>query len=277
MTGISTGGFVVTDDGIASHGSMFIEAAVVPFMLIGAISFAVHYHLLQGKVETLVTDAQSQWLFVLVGAGVGVVTLLLAAIEPPLEAIRFGGFQVASALTSTGFQTETNVGNTWPMAGHLVLTSAMVIGGAAGSTAGGVKLIRAISLTRGTLYSVTDFFHEDDDRTFAIAREDADVTVGQSASEFDHATIVGFLWIVSLVTVLFVSLVALPTGEGGYTFVDILFEAASAQGNVGLSVGITNPDMQTSVKAVFVASMWVGRLEIIPVMVTVRVLLWGFE
>lgn len=101
--------------------------------------------------------------------------------------------------------------------------------------------------------------------------------VGQAVSEFDQAAVVGFLWIIMLVTVVFVSLVALPTSEEGYTFGDVLFEAASAQGNVGLSTEITNPSMPTSVKLVFVASMWIGRLEIIPVLVTVRVLFRGFR
>lgn len=101
--------------------------------------------------------------------------------------------------------------------------------------------------------------------------------VGRAVSEFDQAAVVGFLWIIMLVTVVFVSLVALPTSEEGYTFGDVLFEAASAQGNVGLSTEITNPSMPTSVKLVFVASMWIGRLEIIPVLVTVRVLFRGFR
>jgi trk system potassium uptake protein TrkH len=52
---------------------------------------------------------------------------------------------------------------------------------------------------------------------------------------------------------------------------------ASAQGNVGLSVGITGPGMHPLAEAMFVLNMWVGRLEIIPVLVLFRSLLYGLD
>ncbi|MFC7009128.1 potassium transporter TrkG [Halalkalicoccus sp. GCM10025704] len=56
----------------------------------------------------------------------------------------------------------------------------------------------------------------------------------------------------------------------------VLFEVASAQGNVGLSAGVTGPTMPDAAKAVLMANMWIGRLEIIPVIALLRVLLKGF-
>ncbi|UPM44648.1 hypothetical protein MW046_16550 (plasmid) [Halocatena salina] len=277
MTGVATGGFVVTADGIAAYNSMLIEAVAIPFMLLGAISFAVHYYLLQGDVDLLWDDAQTRWLFALTGVGTVIVGGILLATYPSLDAARYGAFQLISALTCTGFQTDTGLGDRWPVAGQIVVMSAMVIGGAAGSTAGGIKLIRAISLTKGTLYSVTDYFYEEDTRDFAIADEEADVTAGQTSTEFDQAAVIGFLWIVLLVVVVLVSLIGLPTGQKGYALGDVLFEVASAQGNVGLSAGITDSGMPSSVKLAFVASMWIGRLEIIPILVMMRVLILGFE
>jgi trk system potassium uptake protein TrkH len=56
--------------------------------------------------------------------------------------------------------------------------------------------------------------------------------------------------------------------------IDLLFEVASAQGNVGLSVGITHPTMPTAAKLILSFNMWVGRLEIIPVLMLLRGLIF---
>ena len=69
----------------------------------------------------------------------------------------------------------------------------------------------------------------------------------------------------------FVLLAALPRGE--YTLENVLFEVATAQGNVGLSTGITGPSMPAVTKVMFLFNMWIGRLEIIPVLVLLRGLL----
>lgn len=192
MTDVSTGGFVVTNEGIGAYNSVLIEAVVVPFMLLGAISFAVHHHLLQGDVELLWGDIQTRWLLGLTAAGTTAVAGLLLAVDSPLNAVRYGGFQLISALTCTGFETDTGIGHRWPVAGQIVVSSAMVIGGAAGSTAGGIKLVRAISLAKGSFYSVTGILEEEDERTLDVAQGE-DVTAGQAAAEFDQAAAVGVL------------------------------------------------------------------------------------
>lgn len=273
MTGISTGGFVVTADGIAAYDSPIIELVILPFMMLGAISFAVHYYILQGHLSLFWRDAQTRLLF----AGVGIGSLLLAGVlwtvDPLADAVRYGVFQLVSALTCTGFQTDTGIGNRWPASAHVATATPMIIGGAAGSTAGGIKLIRLLSLSKGSLQAVTDYFYDDDAQSLEIGQEEADVTVGHTASEFEQAAVIGFLWIAILFVVLLTASVVLPT----HTLGEVLFEVASAQGNVGLSSGITGPNMPDLVKVVFVASMWIGRLEIVPVLVTIRVVIQGFE
>jgi len=58
---------------------------------------------------------------------------------------------------------------------------------------------------------------------------------------------------------------------------EVMFEVASAQGNVGLSTGITNAGMSYIGKVMLILNMWIGRLEIIPVLMLFRVLVKGFE
>jgi trk system potassium uptake protein TrkH len=58
----------------------------------------------------------------------------------------------------------------------------------------------------------------------------------------------------------------------GYPFLHSLFESTSAAGNVGLSIGITNPDMPNLLKLTYIIEMWIGRLEFISVFVFIRFL-----
>jgi len=76
-----------------------------------------------------------------------------------------------------------------------------------------------------------------------------------------------FLWLVFLGLGV---VVLLHTTPPGYTLSDVVFEVASAQGNVGLSVGITHPGMPLLSKLALCFNMWIGRLEIIPVLMLVR-------
>jgi trk system potassium uptake protein TrkH len=84
-----------------------------------------------------------------------------------------------------------------------------------------------------------------------------------------EAAIIVVLWSTFLVVGTFLLLLTLPSGE--YSLANVLFEVASAQGNVGLSSGITGPDsLPTIGKIAFLFHMWIGRLEIIPVLVMLR-------
>ena len=65
--------------------------------------------------------------------------------------------------------------------------------------------------------------------------------------------------------------------EPGHALSDVFFEVASAQGTVGLSSGLTGPTMNTGAKSSFVFLMWLGRLEIFPVLAFLRALSFGMD
>ncbi|MFC6905252.1 TrkH family potassium uptake protein [Halalkalicoccus tibetensis] len=273
MTGISTGGFTVVDDSIAAYDSPLIEAVLLPIMALGAISFAVHYYVLKGSVRALYEDRQTRWLFVLFAVGALLVSMFLfgGPFETRGEAIRFGVFQFVSALSCTGFQTDGALGTLWSGEAMLMLVAGMTIGGASGSTAGGIKVIRLISLMKGSYYRITQAFFNDVDRTPDVASEEGEATVDQSSSEFDQAAAVGLLWILLLLVGVVGLLVVL-----GEPLETVLFEVASAQGNVGISAGLTGHGMPDAAKGILMLNMWIGRLEIIPVAALARVLIKGF-
>ncbi|WP_254533391.1 TrkH family potassium uptake protein [Natrinema gelatinilyticum] len=275
MTGLSTGGFSITDNSIATYDSAAIDFALLPVMLLGSIAFPVHYLILQGDLRNFYTDLQTRWVFIYMSAGTLALTAFVYVTETYdtlFAAFRYSSFQFVSAATCAGFQTAADTTNValgrWPAQAQLTVVFGMIVGGASGSTAGGIKLIRALTLLKGIRFRISDVFYP----RSAVRRLKINgrrLNEQEVRQEFEEAAIIGFLWFVFLAVGTFVLLFILPQGE--YTLENIIFEVASAQGNVGLSAGITGPkSLPTLGKIIFLFNMWIGRLEIIPVLVTLR-------
>jgi trk system potassium uptake protein TrkH len=294
MTGLTTGGFSVTDNSIATYGSPLVELVLLPIMILGAIAFPIHYLVLHDrKWRELVDDLQTRWLFVLLGLGVVVLSLqnaltvsasadafatqsflpvsssALSAAQ--LDAVRDSAFQWVSALSCTGFQSAP-IGR-WVAGGKVMLVGAMTLGGAAGSTVGGIKIIRGYTVVRGIIWQFSRVFLPKN--AVVTSRIDGRV-MDQSAmeQEFSEAAIVTILWVLLLGAS---SLVLVNVAGPEFSYADALFEVASAQGNVGLSSGITGPSMHPAAETMFLFNMWVGRLEIIPVLVFFRSAIYGLD
>ncbi|MFB6072039.1 MAG: TrkH family potassium uptake protein [Halobacterium sp.] len=294
MTGLATGGFSITDLSIQSYHSVAIDFALLPVMVLGSIAFPVHYLVLQGDLENLYTDLQTRWVFGFFALGTVVLTatllangvydverlalfgdavVLTGAGAALFQTFRFAVFQFVSAASCTGFQTAGSLGSAWSAESLAVVSMGMFVGAAAGSTVGGIKLVRAATLTKGTLYRIQNVFYPSSAvRHFELNGRTLSDT--EAAQEFEEAAIIAFLWAAFLVVGGFVLLVTVPSK---WTMADAVFEVASAQGNVGLSTGITGPGMPTASKVMFLFNMWIGRLEIIPVLVLLRSLFTSLE
>ena len=271
MTGISTGGFSVTANSIASYNSVAIELVLIPIMLLGAISFAVHYEMMRGNGRILWRDFQTRWFLLIALIGVAVVTLENLGVIGGFQSLRESAFQLVSSITCTGFQTA-NLG-TWSPTGKLLLAAAMFIGGAAGSTAGGIKVMRMLILMKGVQWRFRKIVSP---RQAIVPFRLGDSTIDESqvGQRLEDASLITFLWLVFMGLGVVVLLHSVPPD---YTLSDVIFEVASAQGNVGLSVGITQPTMSLASKLALCFNMWIGRLEIIPVLMLVRALFFGVQ
>jgi len=267
MTGIATGGFSVTDNSIGTYDSPLIEMALLPIMLFGAVSFAVHYNLLTARFEQLRRDLQTKWLFVYSLLG----TLLLSGanyvIMGFVRSTRVSAFQLVSGITCTGFQSDA-IGE-WTAAAQLIMVVAMVGGGAAGSTAGGLKVIRTLLLAKGIGWHMKELVSSPN-VVLRFELGDSSLSRDEAVDRFKDAAILFLLWIVFLF--LGVILLDLSTPKR-FTLSEVVFEVASAQSNVGLSAGITGPGMTPWNKIILCFNMWIGRLEIIPVLFLLRSLL----
>ena len=269
MTGLATGGFSVTDNSMAGY-STAIQIILVILMTAGAIAFATHYELLRGKIKRFFKDIQTQTLLFLIFLGAFLLSYINfneGIYESFASSFKYSAFQFASALTCTGFST-TNLA-AWSGEAKFIISIAMIIGGAAGSTAGGIKLFRIILLTKGIGWKIRRIFLPPKS-TFAYKLGGKVLGREEAVEEISEAAIVSFLWLILLAVGTIVVLHV--TNE---SLENVFFEVCSAQGNVGLSVGITSLNMNPIAKFMLILNMWVGRLEIIPILVLIRAMIKG--
>ncbi|UCG71166.1 MAG: TrkH family potassium uptake protein [Thermoplasmata archaeon] len=248
MTCLATGGFAVTNNSVAAY-DWYVAAFIIPFMLLGGISFASHRFLLKGRLNEFFTiEVKAIILIIFVSS------IFLMTRHTGLHS----SFQTSSALTGTGFSTA-NLAE-WDDFSKFILSILMVLGGGYGSTSSALKMIRVVIIIYAVAWVVKKFLYS---RKAVIPFKIGRTTY--PVEEIRIATLYAILYIMVL------CLGAVIFMAGGHSAADSLFEVASAEGNVGLSVGITNSGMPAYEKVVLIIEMWVGRLEIFPVLTLLAV------
>jgi len=254
FTNLSTGGMSIKNNNIGAYNNNIITIITIILMIIGGTSFLVHYNALKGKFLDVFKDIQFQAMIIILT--IFSVLLIIYSHFSSLNAI----FYVVSALSCTGSNTlpiSTQAG--WTDFSKVILAACMIIGMAAGSTTGAIKLIRIVTLVKGIYWEIIKILSPEGS---VIPRKIAGKAVQDA--EIKEAGSYTFLYLFIL---FFTWLVFMGYGYGG---IDSLFEISSAQGNVGLSVGITSPNMPKIPEILLIFGMWVGRIEIIPALVLIK-------
>ncbi len=269
MTGLATGGFSVTDDSITGFGTMS-QIAIVVLMVLGSIAFAAHYNLLKGRIKKFLSDAQLKAMIILIIIGVVALTIInLGLVNDDISgSLKVSGFQFISALTCTGFTSVENI-SAWAESAKLILAFAMIIGGAAGSTAGGIKLFRAILLYKGVGWRIKRAISTPR-RVFVHKLGEKSLSKDDAMDLINEAAIISFMWVILLSVGIIITSNISSTMVPEKTLGDAIFEVCSAQGNVGLTTGITSISMSPITKTMLIFNMWIGRLEIIPIIVLIK-------
>ncbi|MDH5298486.1 MAG: TrkH family potassium uptake protein [Desulfobulbaceae bacterium] len=252
MATLSTGGFSTHTASIGHYqGANGVLLAVTLFMFLGAVSFPLYYHLRRdpGRFRR---DEQLRGLLT-----IGFVAALTAFAVTGFKPHRLLPwlFEMVSSLTTTGFCLTPPA--QWPADIRLLSVILMVIGGTAGSTAGGIKLFRLIITARVALRQLIALLLP---RETVLATKLNDEPVSDNEIRQIFAFLFLYLAILVFSTLLFTM--------GGYSLADALFESSSALGTVGLSSGITSPELATGFKLLLIFDMWAGRLEILPILIT---------
>jgi trk system potassium uptake protein TrkH len=267
FTTLSTGGYSTHDASMGYFDSKTIHLIAALFMALGGLSFAMHFVAWQrADLMTYWRDRESQVFLGLVAA----VTLLVTT------ALLLGGtyveigdsfvnalFQVISIGTSTGYATADFT--TWPSFIPMALLLGSFAGGCAGSTAGGIKIIRVILLAKQGLREIQRIIHPH-----------AVVSIKFGGRRLD-ARVVNSVWsfitvYVALFAIMFLGLLACGLDE-----VTAVSAVATSMNNLGPGLGEIASNVTTlndPAKWIMVVAMLLGRLELFTVLVIFTPAFW---
>ena len=246
MTAAATGGYTITGDS-ATASTPVSRIVLAVAITVSAVSFGTLWGTVSGQGPALWRRTQLRW-------GLGLLILFAAlAVLVNGGGAPAGGvlFNAASASSTAGFSAG-DAQKTVPAVALVTMVS-MFIGGAAGSTAGGVKTARVAWLTKAVwrwLPQGNDVYAAD------YLWDGEEVDPNEAARRVTGSGALVGLWLVSS---LILTLVLVKMTGSGLT--DAFFETLSALGGVGLSRGLTAAGLSTGPKAVLSSAMLIGRVE----------------
>jgi trk system potassium uptake protein len=270
---VATGGFSTRTLGMVEFGAA-THWVVLVFMVLGGTNFALLYvGLLHGRVRALARDEELRLYLTLLAlaSAVVLVDLWRRDLFAGEEAVRHAAFQVVSTMTTTGFSTTDY--NAWGALALVALVGVMFIGGSAGSTSGSIKVVRHVIIGKMLRRELDQTVHPE---LIAPLRLNGRVVDERAL----RAVIVFVLLYLGIAAAGLVGVLADPASRAlELTAFEALAAAASAIGNVGPALGIAGPvgsyaEYGDTSKAILTALMYLGRLEIIPVVVLLTRRYW---
>ncbi len=263
----ATAGFSTRNASVGAFDSAFLRYVIIFFMILGGTNFSLHYRFLRGDLTAHLRNGEFR-LFLSIAV---VVTVLIGFdtyynnYQSLVETAEKSLFQVVSILTTTGFTTADY--EQWSLSSQLLLFLLMFVGGCAGSTCGGMKIMRVHLLLKFVLTEVTRLVHP-----HAVVP----VRLGSTAIPREVVTnVVGY-------SILFMSLFAvgvLVMAAMGLDFTTSMGAVAATLGNIGPGLGTVGPtDGYSQVpffgKWVLSCLMLIGRLDIFTVIVLLSPQFW---
>jgi len=258
---LATGGFGVKNLSIGHYDSAYFDVVIMVFMLIAGMNFTLHYRLLLGKGRTVFRDPELRAYLAIFAVATLVIAINLRSnglFGNIFNALRYAGFQSSSILTTTGFATADFA--KWPAASQIVLFFLMFSGGCAGSTGGGIKVIRIITLFKMAFTEMRYLMNPKG--VYAIFVNGKAV---RKNVVYDTAALVFLYFAFMIVTFVIV-------GLGGYDVTTSVTATLANLGNIGPGLALVGPSANYAffpwwIKLWLSFAMLVGRLEVYTVLV----------
>lgn len=274
FTTVSTAGFSPRAESIGAF-SPAVQWAVIPFMALGATSFVLLYFVLRGNLDRLRNSEEFRFYLAVLGLfTLGTAGILFVDGTPyadPVAIVRHALFQVVSIVTTTGY-ASTNF-DLWSSGAKHLLFVCMFVGGMAGSTTCSIKTLRWLVVLKA--------FRRD---LFLASNPSAVRPVRLSGSAVDESTVrdIYAYTLVSLVFFIVATIVIVVDASRirlSVTEFEAMTAAAATFFNVGPAFGIAGPfasyePFPRSTKLVMTFLMWIGRIEIVPVLVLLTTSYW---
>jgi trk system potassium uptake protein TrkH len=273
LTTISTGGFTLHSGGILFYHNVMLELLLIPLMIAGALPIRLYYLIAENRRWSLFGDEQVKLFFVVMAIGTAVLTydLIYFGNADYVTALEQGLFMTVSALTTTGFQIADL--QTWAGVTLLFLMMLVFIGGAAGSSSGGIKLNRVVLGLRALVWWFRRLFVSG---KVLIPFKSEGRIIPRATAELETAKTM-LVIILSVVVIFVATIVILQFDRTTYPITSILFDITSAFSTCGITTGYVSADMPVVSKWVFIIVMWLGRLEVIPVVMLFMALFRGSD
>ncbi len=289
---MATGGFSTHNASVGYFDSATVDYTIVVFMILAGTNFALLYLAWLGKLSQLVRDVEWRTYMAIIFGVTALFIVMgmtwysdfdpqdnLSPVQELPAAARYGMFQVVSILTTTGYGTHDF--DRWNQTARAVLFLLMFIGGCAGSTGGGLKVIRHVLFVKVLGMEVEQSFRPNVVRHLRLG--------GEAITDPDlRKQILLYFGLIALIFVVsWIGLVAMEpddtwTGKGmplDNKLIDAASAVAATLNNIGPGLGTVGATQNYAAfdwkaKLLFTFLMMLGRLELFPVLVLLVPAFW---
>ena len=281
MATMSTGGFSTKNNSVAFYNNLpFVQYIIIFFMLVAGTNFVLTYFALKGKIQKVFQSEEFKYYFFGIISVASIITIAIYFFQDPNlqttiahpmvfgkaeSAIRHSLFMVTSVVTTTGFVSADFT--MWHFFATSIFFALFFTGGSAGSTSGGIKIVRHIVMLKNSFLEFKKALHPN---AIIPVRYD-----GKTVSRTIVFNILSFFIIYMLIFVLASVILTLF----GLDFTSALGAAASSLGNIGPAIGSVSPvnnyaHLTDAAKWFCSFLMLIGRLELFTVLILFTPFFW---
>lgn len=264
---VATGGFSTKNASVAFYNSAYIDYVIIFFMFISGTNFTLHYLALHGKIKSYFEDEEFRFYLIFVIAvvfSIGIY-LTLASSKGFEEAVRHAAFSVISILSSTGFVTEDY--EKWGYFFSTIFLVLLLMGACAGSTSGGIKMVRHYLLLKNSIYELKRLIHPN---AILPVRYNKKAVAPDIISKVSAFTLLYFF---------IFALASIIMAMTGLELSSAMGAVAACLGNIGPGLGSTGPattfaNVSDFGKAFLSFIMLLGRLELFTILIIFSPSFW---
>lgn len=281
MATMSTGGFSTKNASIAFYNGMpFIQYIIIFFMFVAGTNFVLTYFALKGQLKKVLQSEEFRYYgYAILGISTIIAVLILFFQDPNLQtnvthpmvfgatesAIRHALFQVTSVITTTGFVSADFT--MWSFFATGIFFALFFLGGSAGSTSGGIKIVRHIVMLKNSFLEFKKALHPN-----------AIIPVRYDQKPVNQSIVFNILSFFIIYMLIFIIASVILTFFG-LDFLSALGAAASSLGNIGPAIGSVNPvanfaHLSIAAKWFCALLMLIGRLELFTVLILFTPFFW---
>lgn len=254
-----TGGFSNYNASVAHFDSAAVDFIIALFMMLFGVNFSMYYFLLRRNWKAVLGNSELKaYLGIILVSTIAIAFNIINRYEGNfLTALRYSFFQVSSIMTSTGYATADF--NLWAHFSRTLLVILMFIGASAGSTGGGIKVVRIQMLFKVMVREIRHTIHP---KSVSTVKMD-----GRPVSDSVIAGVLSFFAAYMLILMSATLIVSLD----GYSFETTFTAVIATLSNIGPGLGMVGPTgnfahFSELSKLVLTLCMLIGRLEIFPIL-----------